>query len=37
VGKSRLVGEAVAAMVAREPDATVLRGRCLSAGRGITY
>jgi hypothetical protein len=37
VGKTRLVGEGVAAMVARHPDAVVLRGRCLSAGRGITY
>jgi class 3 adenylate cyclase len=33
VGKTRLVGEAVAQL----PGATVLRGRCLSYGEGITY
>src|SRR5215211_4088598 len=33
VGKTRLVGEAVADL----PGATVLRGRCLSYGEGITY
>ncbi|HEX2157540.1 MAG TPA: AAA family ATPase, partial [Actinomycetes bacterium] len=33
VGKTRLVGEAVAEL----PGATVLRGRCLSYGEGITY
>ncbi|HEV3496410.1 MAG TPA: adenylate/guanylate cyclase domain-containing protein, partial [Actinomycetes bacterium] len=33
VGKTRLVGEAVAGMA----GATVLRGRCLSYGEGITY
>jgi class 3 adenylate cyclase/tetratricopeptide (TPR) repeat protein len=32
VGKSRLVGEALAAV-----DANVLRGRCLPYGEGITY
>jgi class 3 adenylate cyclase len=32
-GKTRLVTEAVAAL----PGATVLRGRCLSYGEGITY
>jgi class 3 adenylate cyclase/tetratricopeptide (TPR) repeat protein len=32
-GKTRLVGEAVAAL----PGATVLRGRCLSYGEGITW
>jgi DNA-binding SARP family transcriptional activator len=37
VGKSRLVAEATAAMAARRPDMLVLRGRCPSAGRGITY
>jgi DNA-binding SARP family transcriptional activator len=37
VGKSRLVAEAVAAMVSRHPGATVLRGRCLAAGRGIGW
>jgi class 3 adenylate cyclase/tetratricopeptide (TPR) repeat protein len=34
VGKSRLVDEALASIGAR---ATVLRGRCLSYGEGITY
>ncbi|MFL6222486.1 MAG: AAA family ATPase [Actinomycetes bacterium] len=33
VGKTRLVGEAVADL----PGATVLRGRCLSYGEGITW
>jgi class 3 adenylate cyclase len=33
VGKTRLVGEAMAGL----PGATVLRGRCLSYGEGITY
>jgi class 3 adenylate cyclase/tetratricopeptide (TPR) repeat protein len=33
MGKTRLVGEAVAGL----PGATVLRGRCLSYGEGITY
>jgi class 3 adenylate cyclase len=33
VGKTRLVGEALAGL----PGATVLRGRCLSYGEGITY
>ena len=37
VGKSRLVADATGAMLARHPGTTVLRGRCLSAGRGITY
>ncbi len=37
VGKSRLVAEAAAAMAARHPDMLALRGRCPSAGRGITY
>jgi DNA-binding SARP family transcriptional activator len=37
VGKSRLVAEGAAAMAARRPDMLVLRGRCPSAGRGITY
>src|SRR5919109_127829 len=32
VGKSRLTAEFL-----REPDATVVRGRCLSYGEGITY
>jgi class 3 adenylate cyclase len=34
IGKSRLVAEFAAAA---EPEATVLRGRCLSYGEGITY
>jgi class 3 adenylate cyclase/tetratricopeptide (TPR) repeat protein len=33
VGKSRLVGEFIASVA----DASVLRGRCLSYGEGITY
>jgi len=33
VGKTRLIGEAVTDL----PGATVLRGRCLSYGEGITY
>jgi hypothetical protein len=37
VGKSRLVADATEAMVARHPATTVLRDRCLSAGRGITH
>jgi len=37
IGKSRMTGEAVAAMVARHPGTLVLRGRCPSAGRGVTY
>jgi DNA-binding SARP family transcriptional activator len=37
VGKSRLVADTTEAMVARHPGTTVLQGRCLSAGRGITY
>jgi DNA-binding SARP family transcriptional activator len=37
VGKSRLVAEAAAAMASRRPELLVLRGRCPSAGRGITY
>jgi class 3 adenylate cyclase/tetratricopeptide (TPR) repeat protein len=34
VGKSRLVNEFLAGL---EPDVRVLRGRCLSYGRGITF
>jgi tetratricopeptide (TPR) repeat protein len=37
VGKSRVVAEAVTAIVARRPGTAVLRGRCVSAGHGITY
>ena len=36
-GKSRLVNEAVARMVTRRPGTLVLRGRCVSAGRRVTY
>src|SRR5258706_2112850 len=35
VGKSRLVGEALASLAGS--GARVLRGRCLPYGRGITY
>src|SRR5258706_10085065 len=35
VGKSRLVGEALASLTGS--GARVLRGRCLPYGRGITY
>jgi DNA-binding SARP family transcriptional activator len=37
VGKSRMSGEAVAAMVARHPGTVVLQGRCPPAGRDRTY
>jgi DNA-binding SARP family transcriptional activator len=37
VGKSRLVRAAVETILARRPETTVLRGRCLSAGRDVTY
>ena len=37
IGKSRLTNEFVSAVRARHPAATVLRGRCLAAGHGITY
>jgi len=37
VGKSRLVQEFVRSVVQRNPEARVLRGRCLAAGHGITY
>jgi DNA-binding SARP family transcriptional activator len=37
VGKSRLVQETVDAAVERHPEMRVLRGRCLSAGEGVTY
>ena len=37
VGKSRLVQEFVAGVGARNPNARILRGRCLAAGQGITY
>jgi class 3 adenylate cyclase/tetratricopeptide (TPR) repeat protein len=37
IGKSRLVREFVTVIPSRRPGATVLRGRCLAAGRGITY
>jgi len=37
VGKTRLVHEFVSVVSERYPAARVLRGRCLAAGRGITY
>lgn len=37
IGKSRLVREAVDAVVARVPTATVLVGRCRSTGQSATY
>ena len=37
VGKSRLVQEFVHAVKKQHPQARVLKGRCLAAGRGITY
>ena len=37
VGKSRLVQEFVAGVRTRQPNARILRGRCLAAGHGITY
>jgi class 3 adenylate cyclase/tetratricopeptide (TPR) repeat protein len=37
IGKSRLVQEFVNLAARVEPDLTVYRGRCLAAGRGITY
>jgi DNA-binding SARP family transcriptional activator len=37
VGKTRLVGEVAVAVTDRHPGARVLRGRCLSAGRGSVY
>jgi len=37
IGKSRLVQEFVSLATGRYPEGTVLRGRCLAAGRGITY
>ena len=37
IGKSRLSAEFIAAAESRHAGVRVLRGRCLSAGRGITY
>jgi DNA-binding SARP family transcriptional activator len=37
IGKSRLVRELFAVVRQRHPEVVVLRGRCLAAGRGITY
>ena len=37
VGKTRLVTEFIAGVKGRHPEARVLKGRCLSAGQGITY
>jgi class 3 adenylate cyclase/tetratricopeptide (TPR) repeat protein len=37
IGKSRLVREFLDEATASDPTTTVLRGRCLAAGRGVTY
>ncbi|HEX4690239.1 MAG TPA: adenylate/guanylate cyclase domain-containing protein [Solirubrobacteraceae bacterium] len=37
VGKSRLVGELLAGLEAADPAPSVLRGRCLAYGEGISY
>jgi predicted ATPase/class 3 adenylate cyclase len=37
IGKTRLASEFLAAADAQYPDVTVLRGRCLAVGHGITY
>jgi class 3 adenylate cyclase len=37
IGKSRLAAEFITAAQERQPSLRVLRGRCLAAGRGITY
>jgi DNA-binding SARP family transcriptional activator len=37
IGKSRLVRELFALVRERHPEVAVLKGRCLAAGRGITY
>jgi DNA-binding SARP family transcriptional activator len=37
IGKSRLVRELFAIVRQRHPEVAVLKGRCLAAGRGITY
>jgi predicted ATPase len=37
IGKSRLVLEFLRLASARYPEASILRGRCLAAGQGITY
>ena len=37
IGKSRLTNEFIASAQAASPEIRVLRGRCLSAGHGITY
>jgi DNA-binding SARP family transcriptional activator/tetratricopeptide (TPR) repeat protein len=37
IGKSRLVRELLAVVLERYPAVAVLKGRCLAAGRGITY
>jgi DNA-binding SARP family transcriptional activator len=37
IGKSRLVRELFAVVRQRHPEVAVLKGRCLAAGRGITY
>jgi class 3 adenylate cyclase/tetratricopeptide (TPR) repeat protein len=37
IGKSRLVREALDAAARERPALTVMRGRCIAAGNGITY
>lgn len=37
VGKSRLAREAIATILERWPESTVLRGRCVSGGREATF
>jgi class 3 adenylate cyclase/tetratricopeptide (TPR) repeat protein len=37
IGKSRLVGEFAEAVEGRPAPVAVFRGRCLAAGRGVTY
>ena len=37
IGKSRLLRELIAEVGERVPEATVVRGRCLSTGRGISF
>ena len=37
IGKSRLLREFIEQASERHPDLAVLRGRCLAAGRGITF
>lgn len=37
IGKSRLTREFVGALERRRPDVTIVRGRCLAYGDGLTY